>query len=207
MRGGRVWLIAGALLGVAVSAGHFPYLAGAGRTLADTAVQLVGSGADRMIRAAAATGAPRRVTLGLGAVAAALLPGVTALLLIVAARGSLRLRALVGLLILALSATSYLYHPGGTATGVMLLTLAVAGLAVALTGPLVAAPLAALAGLIAGQFLPALFRAGSTATQGIVDDLHEALFNHSGAPLGLRVIVLAIATIPFAFATRLILWR
>jgi hypothetical protein len=204
---GRIWLISGAVVGVAVAAGHLPYLAGAGRTLANTAERLVGSGADRQIRAAATTGAPRRVVLGLSGVVAAVLPGITALLLIVAARGSLRLRALIALLLVALGAVSYVYHPHGIATGALLLTLAIAGLAVALTGPLVAAPLAALAGLIGGEFLPNLLRSSQVVTQRSVDDLHQALYAHPGTPTALRVVVLIIAAVPFAFAAKLVLTR
>ena len=155
MMRGRIWLVVGAVIGIAMAAGHLPYLAGAGRSLADTAERLVGSGADRLIRAAARTGAPRRVVLGLAGVVAAILPGVTALLLIVAARSSLRLRAIIGLLIVALGAASYVYQPHGQATGRARAGPGVARLAVVVTGPLVAAPLAALAGLIGGEFLPA----------------------------------------------------
>lgn len=204
---GRFWLVAGAIVGIAVAAGHLPYLAGAGRSLADTAERLVGSGADRLIRATASTGAPRRVVLGLTGVIAAILPGVTALLLIVAARSSLRLRAIIGLLIVALGAASYVYQPHGQATGVLLLALAIAGLAVALTGPLVAAPLAALAGIIGGEFLPALLRSSQVVTQRSVNDLHQAVYNHPGTPTALRLLVLVIAAVPFAAATRLVLWR
>ena len=38
---GQVWLIVGVLAGVAIAIGHLPYLAGAGRSLADTAERLV----------------------------------------------------------------------------------------------------------------------------------------------------------------------
>lgn len=58
---GRIWLILGAVLGVVVAAGHLPYLAGAGRSFADTVERLVGSGAGDVIRGVALTGAPRRV--------------------------------------------------------------------------------------------------------------------------------------------------
>jgi hypothetical protein len=204
---GRIWLVGGALVGIAVAAGHIPYLAGAGRSLADTAQRLVGSGADHLISAAAATGAPRRVIQGLTGVIAAVLPGVTALLLVVAARGTLRLRALVGLLVVALGAASYLYQPHGKATGALLLTLAIAAIAVALTGPLVAAPLAALAGLIGGEFLPALLRSSQVVTQRSVSDLHQAIYDHPGTPNALRLLVLVIAAIPFAAAARLVVWR
>jgi len=204
---GRVWLILGAVVGVAVAAGHLPYLAGAGRSMADTSERLIGSGASHLVRAVASTGAPRRAILGLAGVLAALLPGITALLLVVAARGSLRLRTLIALLIVALGAASYVYQPHGTATGVLLLALAVAGLAVVLTGPLVAAPLTALAGLIAGEFLPALLRSRQVVTQRSVNDLHVAIFNHPGTPTVLQLVVLVIAAIPFAFALRLVLWR
>ncbi len=204
---GRLWLVLGAALGVALAAGRVPYLAGSARSLADTAERLVASGADRLVRDAASVGAPRRVVLGLAGVVAAVLPGLTALLLVLAARGTLRLRAVIGVLIVALGAAAYLYQPHGPATGVLFLALAVAGLAVTLSGPLVAAPLAALAGLIGGEFLPALLSTGRTVTQRSVTDLHQAIFDHAGTPLALQVAVLVIAAIPFALALRLVIYR
>ncbi len=203
---GRVWLIVGVAAGLAIAIGHLDYFAGAARTLADTAERLVGSGATRLIRGLAAHGAPRRVVLALTGIVAVVVPGVTALLLIVGARGSLRLRAVIGLLVLALGAASYLYHPGDQATGVLVLALAVAAVAVAFTGPLVAAPLAALAGLIAGEFLPGLVQSSRVVTQHSVSDLHQAIFGHPGTPVLLQLAVLLIALIPLAAAARL-LWR
>jgi hypothetical protein len=204
---GRIWLILGVIVGVAVAAGHLPYLAGAGRSLSDTAERLVGSGGSHLIRALAFTGASRRVTLGLTGVVAALVPGVSALLLVVAARGALHVRILVGLLVLALGLAGYAYLPHGTATGALVLALVIAGLAVALTGPLVAAPLCALAGLIGGEFLPTLVRSSAVVTQRSVDDLHIAIFNQPGTPTALQLVVLVIAALPFAAAARLVLWR
>jgi hypothetical protein len=204
---GRVWLIVGVLAGVAIAIGHLDYLAGATRTLADTAERLVGSGASWLIDRLAATGASQRVVLGLTAAMAVLIPGLTAFLLIAAARGSLRLRAVIGLLVLALGAASYLYHPGGQATGVLVLVLAVASIAVAFTGPLVVAPLAALAGLIAGEFLPGLLQSSRVVTQRSVSSLHQAIFGHPGTPTALQLAVLLLALIPFAAAARLVFWR
>jgi hypothetical protein len=202
-----VWLIVGVVAGVAIAVGHLDYLAGAARTLADTAERLVGSGATRLIHRVAATGAPRRLVLGLSGLTAVVIPGVTALLLILAARGSLRLRAVIGFLVLALGAASYLYHPGGQATGVLFLALVIAAVAVAFTGPLVAAPLAALAGLIAGEFLPGLVQSSRVVTQGSVSDLHQAIFGRPGTPAFLQLAVLLIALIPFVAGARLVFWR
>jgi hypothetical protein len=204
---GQVWLIVGVLAGVAIAIGHLAFLAGAARTFAETAERLVGSGAARLVHDFAGTGAPRRAVLGLSGVVAVVVPGVTALLLIVAARSSLRLRAVIALLVLALGVASYLYHPGGQATGVLVLALVVAAIAVAFTGPLVAAPLAALAGLIAAEFLPGLVQSSRVVTQRSVNDLHQALFARPGTPALLQLAVLLIALIPFAAAARLVFWR
>lgn len=204
---GRIWLILGAVVGVAIAAGHLPYIAGAARSLAETTERLVASGANRIIRGAAHVGAPRRVVLGFGGLVAVLIPGVTALLLIVAARGSLRLRSIIALLVVALGAASYVYQPGGKATGVLLLALVIGGLAVALTGPLVAAPLALLAGLIAGEFLPRLVQSGARVTQASVDSLHQAIYARPGTPAALQIVVLIVAAVPFLFAARLVLRR
>jgi hypothetical protein len=201
---GRVWLISGVIIGIAVSAGRLPYLAGAARSFAATAEHLVLSGANRIISGAAKHGAPKRVVLGIGGGLAVLVPGVTALLLIEAARVSLRIRTLISLAIVAVGAASYVYQPHGEATGVLLLALLVAGLAVALTGPVVAFPLSLLAGLIGGSFIPTLFAKHFAATQSAVNSLHVALFNQPGHPLALQVALLAVALIPFAWATKLV---
>jgi hypothetical protein len=204
---GRLWLVLGAVVGIAIAGGHVPYLAGAARSLAETAERLVGSGATRLIDAAASAGAPQRVILGVAGVIAVLLPGVTALLLVLAARGSLRLRAIVALLVVVLGAASFAYQSHGRATGVLLLALVIASLAVMVTGPLVAAPLAALAGLIAGEYLPTLVSSTRAVTQRSVNDLHQAIYNHPGTPTGLQIVLLIVAAIPFALAARLIVFR
>lgn len=204
---GRVWLIIGVALGVAVAVGRLPYLAGAGRSLATTAERLVLSGANRIISAAATAGASKRAVLALGSLVAVVLPGLTALLLVVAARASLRIRAVIAVLVVALGAASYAYQPHGNATGVLILALVVAGLAVTLTGPLVAAPLALGAGLIGGEYLPTLVSGGMGATQSSVNAMHMALFNRPGTPAALQVAMLIIAALPFAWAARLIVSR
>jgi hypothetical protein len=203
---GRVWLFVGAALGVAIALGHVPYLAGAGRSLANTAERLVTSGANRLIRDAANHGAPRRVLIGVGAALAVALPGLTAWLLLVAARASLRVRSLIALGMVALGASSYAYQPKGTATGVLLLALAVAGFAVAVTGPLVAAPLAMGAGLIGAEFLPTLVtsRLGSAVSQSSVSAMHVAIYNRPGTPTALQLAMLVLAALPFAAAARLL---
>ena len=201
---GRVWLILGVIVGIAVSAGRLPYVAGAARSFAATAEHLVLSGANRIISGAAKHGAPKRAVLGVGGVLAVIVPGVTALLLILAARVSLRVRTLISLLIVAVGAASYVYQPHGEATGVLILALMVAGLAVALTGPIVAFPLSLLAGLIGGSFVPTLFSKHFAATQNAVSALHVAIYNRPGHPLALQVALLVVALIPFAWAAKLV---
>ena len=204
---GRKWLIIGAVLGVAVAAGHVPILAGGARALADTALRLVNSGGQRLIRATAKSGAPQRVVLGLSSLVAVLAPGVTALLLVLAARGTLRLRAVIGLLVAVLGATSFVYQPHGAAVGAVILGLVVGGLAVALAGPLVAAPLAALAGLIGGSYLPHLVAHDNAVDGAAVRAMHTALFARPGDPAALRVVLLVLAVVPFALALRWVLHR
>ena len=204
---GRVWLVVGVIVGIAVAAGRLPYLAGAGRSLAATAERLVLSAANRFVNAAATHGAPKRVVLGIGGVLAVVVPGITALLLILAAEVSLRIRTLISLLIVAVGAASYAYQPHGQAGGVLLLALAVAGLAVALTGPVVAFPLAILAGLIGASFLPTLFAKHFQATQSGVNALHIAIYGRPGQPLALQVALLIVALLPLAWAAKLVATR
>lgn len=201
---GRVWLVFGVIAGIAIAAGRLPYLAGAGRSLSATAERLVLSGANRIIAGAATHGAPKRVVLGIGGVVAVLVPGVTALLMIVAAKASLRIRTIIAILIVAVGATSYVYQPHGEASGVLVLALIVAGLAVALTGPVVAFPLALGAGLIGASYLPTLFSKHFAATQSGVNALHTAIYNRPGQPLGLQVVLLIVALAPLAWAAKLV---
>jgi hypothetical protein len=201
---GRVWLVVGVVAGIAVAAGHLPFLAGAARSLAATAERLVLSLGDRIISGAARTGAPQRVVLGFSGLLAVLVPGVAALLMIVAAKASLRIRSLVAILIVAVGAASFVYQSHGAASGVLLLALAVAGLAVALTGPVVAFPLALAAGLIGATFLPTLFANHFAATQKSVNALHQAIYGHPGQPVALQVALLVVAILPFAWAARMV---
>jgi hypothetical protein len=205
MRGGR-WLLIGAVVGVAVALGGVPYFAGAARQLADTALAVVASGGHRVVRAVARRGVPQRVVLGLTGVVAVLAPGVTAWLLVAAARGSLRLRSVIAVLIVALGAASFAYHPNGVAAGVLLFALVAAGLAVVATGPLVAAPLAAAAGLIGGTEVPSLVLRARIRPPA-ADDLHQALFASPGSPLPLRVVLVVVAIVPFLLALRGVLRR
>jgi hypothetical protein len=202
---GRIWLWGGAALGVAVALGRVPYLAGAARSLAFTAERLVLSGAHRVVAEVAKSGAPQRVVVGLGGVVAAAAPGLAALALVAAAVGSLRLRAVIAVLLAGLGAASYAYLPHGDATGVLLLVMALAGLAVALTGPLVAAPLAMAAGLLGAEFLPALVASHTGLGQGSVNAVHLAIYNRPGTPLVLQVGLLLLALAPFAIAGRLLI--
>jgi hypothetical protein len=146
-----------------------------------------------------------RLVLGLAALVAVLLPGATSFLLVAAARGTLRMRAIAGLVIVALGIIAYFYQPKGVATGEIALTLAVAAVAIFLSGPLVAAPLAGLAALIGAEFLPQIVEGRSTLATANVGNLHQALLNSAGTPGWLQVVLLVIAAVPFAFAARLLL--
>lgn len=201
---GRIWLLLGVLVGVGIAIGRVPYFAGTARSFADDVQRVVGTGAAKLISSVARHGASKRVVLGVSAVLAMLLPGITALLLVVAARGTLRLRALIGALIAALGVASFAYQPGGKALGVTALALLAAAAAVALSGPLLIVPLGALAGLIGGEFLPRLVRTPNALPRAPILELHQALFGSSGSPLWLHVVVLALAMAPFAFAARLV---
>ena len=200
-----MWLVVGALVGVGIAVGDVPYLAGAARSLADDAQRLVGTGGSQIVTSVARHGAPKRLVLGVTAVLSVLLPGVTALLLVIAARGTLRVRALIAVLVAALGVASFAYQPHGVAFGAVGLALAVAAVAVALTGPLVTAPLCVLAGLIGGEYLPRMLSTHPAVAGAAISNLHLALTGVAGTPLWVRVILLLVAVVPLAVATRLIL--
>lgn len=201
---GRIWLIAGVVVGVLVGIDQLAYFSGAARSLSATAERLVSTGGLTLIHSSAKHGAPKRVVEGAMAVLAVVVPGVTAFLVMLAARCTLRLRALIALAVSALGFAAFFYLPGGDATGVVFLALATAAIALMATGPLVAAPLAALAALVGTVYLPRLLYSSSIVSKPVAT-LHEALFSTAGSPLWLRVVVLLIAALPFAFAGRLVL--
>ncbi len=200
-------MASGAVAGVALALGNAPYLAGAARSLADTAQRLVGSGGHALIKSAATHGAPHGAVVVVSALLGVALPGITALVLILAARSTLRLRAIIAVLLVALGAASYAYQGHGVASGALVMALAVAGVAVAATGPLVVAPLAALAGLLCGETLPRILSSHSTLPNAPVAAIHQELYHSPATPGWLRVAVLVIAAVPFFFAARLALWR
>ncbi len=204
---GRKWLLVGAVLGIAIALGHLPYLAGAGRALAETALRLLVSAGTHLVSGVAKRGAPRQVVLGLSSLLAVVAPGLTALLLVLAARGTLRVRAIAGVVVAVLGVASYFYHPAGVATGVVVLALALAAVAVALTGPLVAAPLAGAAGLIGGTYLPRLVTRSASVERTAVESMHRAIYGHGGDPLALRAALVVVAAAPFALAVRYVLRR
>jgi hypothetical protein len=189
---------------VAIEIGKLPYFAGAATSLSDTALRVVGSGGHTLVRDAARHGVSRRVVNGVTAVLSVLVPGLTALLLIYAARTTLHLRSVIAVLVAALGVAAFFYLPHGTAIGVAALAFAAAGIAIAATGPLVAAPLAAVAALIGTAFLPRILASHSTLPNLPVSVLHEAIFATAGSPFWLRVVVLVIAALPFGLAARLI---
>lgn len=200
-------MIIGTVVGVAIALGRVPFLAGGARGLADTALRLVGSGGNDLISTVAHHGAPRRVVLGLAALVGVLAPGITALLLVLAARSTLRLRAVVGLLIAVIGGATFIYQPNGVAIRGVVIALVVAGIAVAATGPLVAAPLAALAGLIGGSYLPHLIADQNGVEGGAVQAMHTALWGHPGDPTALRVTLVVVAVVPFVLALRWVVRR
>jgi hypothetical protein len=202
---GRIWLLVGIAVGIAIGLGKLPYFEGAATALCGTALRVVDTGGLTLIHAAAKDGASRRVVEGLAAVLAILVPGVTALLLIVAARATLRLRQVIGVLLAALGVAAFFYLPGGTALGVAVLALLAAGLVISVTGPIVVTPLAALAALIATVFLPRLARSDESLPTAPISDLHRAIFTTPGTPLWLRLVVVVVAVLPFAVAARLAL--
>jgi len=201
---GRIWLLLGVGVGIAIGVGRMPYFAGAAGSLSDTAQRVVDSAGSSLLHGVAERGGFRRVIEGLSAVLGLLVPGATALLLVAAARFTLRLRLFVGVVVLVLGVASFFYLGHGLAIGVLLLAVGAAAVAVVATGPLVAAPLAALASLIGTEFLPRLVSGRDSVTHSSVITLHQALFATAGSPLWLEVGMLLIAAAPFAIAARFV---
>jgi hypothetical protein len=73
-------------------------------------------------------------------------------------------------------------------------------------GPLVAAPLAALAGLIGAAYLPRLI-AHARIERGAIEAMHQAIYGRPGDPLVVRIILVVVAVVPFALALRYVVRR
>jgi len=201
---GRFWLLLGVAIGLAVSLGRLPFLAGAGRALADTSLHMVAGAARRLLAGAASSGAPRRAVLGVAGLLAVVLPGLTALLLVIAARATIRVRGLLAAVLAVLGVCSFFYEPGIRAWGALVLGLTLATLAVAVSGPVLVAPFVAAATLIGAQFLPTLFRSGRVAQEAL-SAVHVALFGAPATPAWLQVLMFGLAVLPFLLAARLAL--
>lgn len=202
---GKVWLIVGMAVGIGIGLGRVDYFAGAASSLAGTAERLVGSAGHRVVGLMSAHGASRRVVEGVAAAIALLVPGVTAWLLMVAARGTVRLKWVVAAALTGLGVAAFFFLPQGDATGVAVLAFITAVVAMVATGPVVAAPLAALAAVIGTTFLPRLLGGQPTLLNAPVTQLHQAITGSAGAPLWLRVAALVGAALPFALALRVAL--
>ncbi len=201
---GRIWLVLGVAAGVAMGLFHVAYFAGAAAALSNTAQRIVYTGGHGLVDELA-SGAGRRSVRGATALVALLVPGVTALLLVATARLTLRLRAVVGLLVALVGIAGYYYLAGGLATGALLLALAAAAFAVFATGPLVVAPLAGLAALIGTVFFAGLIRTHHPSMpRSSLVELHRVLFTTPGAPFWLEVVVVAVAAVPFVIAARVV---
>ena len=202
---GRIWLLLGVAVGIAIGVGHLPYFAGAARSLSDTSQRIVASAGSSLVHSVAKRGWLRRLIEGLSALLGLLVPGATALLLVAAARFTLHLRLIVGLVVLVIGIASFGYLAHGLAIGTVLLALGAAAIVVMATGPLVAAPLAALAALIGTEFLPRLVSGRTSVSHSSIVTLHRALFMTAGSPIWLELVMLAVAAVPFAIAARLVI--
>ena len=150
---GRIWLIVGVVVGVAIGIGKLPYFDGAATSLCDTALA---SRRHRGLDAHPRRCQPRRATPSHRRARGGTCdsrPGCDGTSTHRRRGATLRLREVIAVLLAALGIASFFYLPGGTAVGVALFALLAAGLVVAVTGPIVVAPLAALASLIATVFL------------------------------------------------------
>lgn len=201
---GRIWLVLGVAIGIAIGVDRLAYFAGAAGSLSDTAERLVRSGFLALIAPGDRRHSLGRAVGGFLSFVDLLVPGATALLLVAAARLSLHLRALIGLAVVILGATSFHYLSAGSAAGTLALALGAGLLAVFATGPLLATPLVALAALIGTRFLPRLVSGRRSVPRLAVAGLHRALFGTPGAPLWLVIAVLIVAAVPFAVAARLV---
>ena len=208
---GKFWLLVGVAIGVFIWVAKVPYLAGAGQSFATTLEKVVSSvahwiastGPSVSTKSGSYNTSPRIVD-GFSGLGSALLPGITAVILIFAAKSVRRIRWVVAILLAALGVASFSYFSHGSAMGVLILALVVAFLSVTMAGPLVVTPLCALAALIACEYLPQLFNS-KALTNGPVDLIHTAFWSSPGQPSWLQLVVFVVACAPFALAGRLVL--
>jgi hypothetical protein len=204
---GRVWLVLGAAAGVAMAVLHVGSVADPARSLANSAQKVVGTGGHKLLSSAAGHGAPRPTIQAVAALLVVVVPGVTALLLVAAARSALRLRGLVAVLLLGLGVAAYAYQPGRTASEALVVAVVLAAVAILASGPLVAAPLCALAGLIGVEFVPRLLANRAAMSNDAAAAVHQAVYHTGGSSLALQAGVVVLAVVPFVLIARLILSR
>ncbi len=201
---GRIWLLLGLAVGVAIAVGRLPLLAPAGASLSRAALYVVGSGAAAALHAVAKQGGSSRTLEAIAAVLSVLVPGVTAWLAVIAAKGALGLRKLVALAVLVYGVASFAYHPALGSVTTLGLAVAVAAAAVMATGPVVAVVLSALAGLLAAEVIPALLPGrGEVALPAHM--LSIALHGSGASPAVLAIGLLVFAAVPFLMAARSVL--
>lgn len=201
---GRIWLVLGLAAGVAIALGRLPLVAPAAQSLASAAMSLADTGARALLRGIASHGASRRTVEAVGAILSVLLPGITAWLAVLAAKGALGLRKLVALAVLALGVASFFYHPVVGSVTTLALAVAVAAAAVMASGPVVAIALSTLAGLLAAEVLPQLLpgRGGFTAPAHM---LGAALYGSGVSPLIAGIGLLIVAVVPFLLVAKSVL--
>ena len=112
---------------------------------------------------------------------------------------------MTALLVAGLGVAAFFYLPHGIAIGVAVLAIRRGrdrGVGERARSSPRLSP--ALAALIATAYLPRIVESHSTFANVPVGLLHEAFFSNVASPFWLRVVVLAVAALPFALAARLI---
>ncbi len=202
---GRVWIIGGAVVGLVVALTHLQFVYGATVSLTNAAQSIVGSVANKIVSASAQNGAPKRVVQAISVLVALAIPGFTALFLIFVAKSAARVRVLLGAVLAVFGVLAYAYEPKGIASGALVLGLGVAAVAIGATGPFLVAPLSAMAGLIAGSFLPNVLSSSGALPNAPVETFNQAVFGSTGAPIVLRVALMIVCCTPFAYAAKMAL--
>lgn len=200
---GSMWVLAGVVIGLGLSLGRFPFLAGAAKGLAETATATEARIADWLMDTLFST--PGNTSLVVAAVLGLMAPGLTAFGLAAAASGGERVRQSAGTVLLGVGLLAFWHLPGSQAIGVVVLCAVIAGLAYTATPIILVVPCAAVATMLAATWLPRLYD-DTVSGRGVgywageqVDVINRVWFDGVEATTAGHV-ALGFAVIPFLAA-------
>lgn len=204
MRRSNALIPAGAVIGVALAFGRLPFLAGAATGLARTASEVTVHVTNWVT--GLVSDQPSRWTETTALVVGLVSPGLTALLLALAARAGIGLRRGIGGLIVVIGLLSFAVLPRAEAAGVFTVCVALGAAAIVGLDVLVVVPCAAVAAMLAVLWSRDVLASHTATNIGEVTQMHALWFPDQPGLFLSKVVVIAIVFLPF-LATLVLLIR